>query len=325
MHKYTSIAICTDVHFTSSTADDAIHTLSHTAKPAHWIEITDPENPLDCIHISTIHSVCDSISDAIELHPDNIIVVCPKNASLASLGNALQLFGAYTLLNTNIGLQLLLESSFNTLEAINCQNTNAAIRNCWTALHHARSLRWIGDMPAQDIEPVLDVEMAAHYALPANGNIHVLIPGKLLLFPAPAPLPAGQAWADETADGQPPVRRFGAGFLGELLAELGVAVVACLGRADGGDAAALEACGLDVHELGLDAGRAGLLGALDHLVAVSRAAPGAVGVYGGGGGQLGTVVAAWAMRECGFGAGGAGAWVRMVCPGLAGENEPEDE
>ena len=65
-----------------------------------------------------------------------------------------------------------------------------------------------------------------------------------------------------------------------MLADLDVAAVACLGRADGGDAAALEACGLDVHELGQDARRPALLPALDRLLSLKRAAaPGAVTRY----------------------------------------------
>jgi hypothetical protein len=58
---------------------------------------------------------------------------------------------------------------------------------------------------------------------------------------------------------------------------------------------------------------------MDRLLAVSRAAPGAVALCGGGGAAAGedvveTMAAAWLMRECGFGEGAAGAWLRMVRP-----------
>ena len=91
----------------------------------------------------------------------------------------------------------------------------------------------------------------------------------------------------------------------------------------GSDAAALRAGGLDVHDLALDARRPALLGAMDRLLAVSRAAPGATALFPGpgeGGEELGehagTLGAAWLMTVFGFGSGGAAAWIRMMGAGL---------
>ena len=165
--------------------------------------------------------------------------------------------------------------------------------------------------------------MASHYALAYNGGVHVLVPGKLLLFPAPAPLPADQAWVDVSEPGRPTARRFSAAFLAALLADLGVSAAACLGRTGGSDDAALRAGGLDVHDLALDARRPALLGAMDHLLAVSRSAPGATALFPGHGWDgealrecAGTLGAAWLMTEYGFCGGAAAAWIRMLCPGL---------
>ena len=136
--------------------------------------------------------------------------------------------------------------------------------------------------------------MASHYALACNGGVHVLVPGRLLLFPAPAALPAGEAWADASEGGRAAGRRFSAAFLAALLSDLGVSAAACLGRTGGSDAAALCAGGLDVHDLALDARRPALLGAMDRLLAVSRAAPGATALFpgpAGGGGER-------ALAEC---------------------------
>ena len=81
----------------------------------------------------------------------------------------------------------------------------------------------------------------------------------------------------------------------------------------------MAARGLDAHELGLDPRRPALLHALDRLLAVARAAPGAVAVLDGGRADaaVGTVAAALLMT-LGFGEGAAGAWLRLVCPSLAG-------
>ena len=82
-----------------------------------------------------------------------------------------------------------------------------------------------------------------------------------------------------------------------------------------------------MHDLALDARRPALLGAMDRLLAVARAAPGATALFppgpgGGGGGEgalaecAGTLAAAWLVTDFGFGGGAAAAWVRMVFPGL---------
>ncbi len=167
---------------------------------------------------------------------------------------------------------------------------------------------------------MLDVEMASHYALNSNGGVHILVPGKLLYFPAPKALPVNQAWADVSMPGQPTVRRFSATFLAALLSELDVSAVVCLGRTSGTAAAAFRAGGLDVHDLALDARRPVLLGAMDRLLSISRAAPGATALFpGANGGEavpvwVETLAAAWLIADFGFESGAAAAWVRMVCP-----------
>ena len=70
--------------------------------------------------------------------------------------------------------------------------------DCLAALHRARDLS-----STNDDEATLDVEMASHYALACIGNVHFLAPGKLLLFPTPATLPDGQAWADTSEPDRP--------------------------------------------------------------------------------------------------------------------------
>jgi hypothetical protein len=196
----------------------------------------------------------------------------------------------------------------------------ARVKDCWKAINHAKSLQWVSNTAYEAFAPRMDIEMARHYALHCNGGAHILIPGKLLLFPAPKALPLNQAWADVLVPGQPTARRFSATFFAGLLPELGVSAVVCLGRTSGTAAAAFRAGGLDVHDLALDAGQPALLGAMDRLLSVSRAAPGATALFPGsgrGGAELEwvrTLAAAWLMTDCGFGSGAAAAWVRMVCP-----------
>ena len=194
------------------------------------------------------------------------------------------------------------------------------LSDCWAALHRARDLTWLS--VTNEDEAALDVEMASHYARECNGNIHVLVPGKLLLFPTPAVLPDGQSWADMNEPDRPTVRLFSAVFLAELLSELGASSVACLDRSTGSDAAAFHASGLDVHDLALDPRRPALLSAMDRLLAVARVAPGPTALFLGNDCAVArlewveVLACAWLMSGFGFGSGAAAAWVRMMCPAL---------
>jgi hypothetical protein len=55
--------------------------------------------------------------------------------------------------------------------------------------------------------------MVSHDALACNGGVHVLVPGKLLLFTAQAPLRADQAWVDVSETVRPMARGFSATFI----------------------------------------------------------------------------------------------------------------
>jgi hypothetical protein len=225
-------------------------------------------NANDSLHISVIHAFCESMLATIKSRPDQPIVVCPEDQDIVT---ACQLCGAFLLLCGDRGLEHVLSAFQDALQG-SLAARRTAIVDSWTSLHRARALGWLGSSADDDEHTpcVLDVEMASHYALARNGFVHVLVPGKLLLFPAPAPLSADQAWVDVSEPGRPAARRFSAAFLAALLSDLGVSAVACLGRTGGSDAAALRAGGLDVHDLALDARRPALLGAMDHLLAVSR-------------------------------------------------------
>ena len=308
------LSIGSRLHFTSATAAQAEELTFCRTYAVHFVEVGGSAS--ESIHISVIHRFCQAIDDAIEDQGPVPVMVCPANEG--SLPQACLLFGAYLLLNRGRRV----DDVVATFEGNGLLDAaaEAGTVHSWRALEHARHAGWI-DASSAGADAALDMDMAAHYAAPANGGVHVVIPGRLLLLPTPRPLPADRPWADDVADGRPTARRFSAAFLADLLAEgLGASAVVSVGRVGGSDAAAFRARGLDVHGLGLDLRRPALLGAMDRLLAVSRAAPGAVGLWGWDGAGAGRVVealaAAWLMREFGFCAGGAAAWVRMVWPGL---------
>ena len=307
------------IHFTTSSAEDAALYEASDIESAHFIQIEGSSSNGGVVDLSVIHAFCETMSAAVETHESVPIVVCVDSASPSNLGSSCLLCGAYLLLYEIVDFQTVAATFRSVLDMVSCEWQDGVI-DCWKALARARDLRWVGTTSGDSDEPALDVEMASHYALPANGGVHVLVPGRLLLVPPPAQLPVGQSWADDVSEaGEAATRRFAAGFLADLLADLDVSAVACLGRTGESDAAAMSARGLDVHDLGLDPERPALLGAMDRLLAVSRAAPGAVAVFGYSGDAVaGTLAEAWLMAEHRFEAAAAAAWVRMVCPRLDG-------
>ena len=294
---------------------------------AHFIIVEPSAASQGCLHISVIDAFCKTVCEALQSSPDTPIIICPQDDSESSLSNAALLYGAYKLLCKG---ELLHEVADELrLHTKRLPLGGVGVIDAWSALDRARALRWLATPDCSD-EPALDIDMAAHYAHPANGGLRVLVPDRLLSFPSPASLPAGQAWADASPGDAGPGRRFSAAFLAELLADLGVTAVVCLGRTGRRDAAAFQRCGLDVHDLGLDPRRPALLGAMDRLLALARAAPGGVAVCGWrgdgsgvGGASVRALGAAWLMAEGGFGSGAAEAWLGMVCWAPAGTGPEE--
>ncbi len=203
------------------------------------------------------------------------------------------------------------------------------LHDCWQALDRAMSLRWFV-LPSSNVEPLLDVDELTHYASAANGAVHLVIPGALIFFPTPADdlVSESQVWADsEAADGRT-TRRFSPGFYASLLVDLGVSAVACLGSCSPATAHALNSRGIAIMDLApdggcsfseLDAGGlAGVVLALDRLLALAAATPGAVAVHSGAGGEwpeaVGTLAAAFLIRRFGFSGASAVAWLHMVVP-----------
>ena len=156
-----------------------------------------------------------------------------------------------------------------------------------------------------------------HYASPANGDIHMVVPGKIICFPTPADLPADQHWADSDATSGGVVRRFSAAFFADLFAELGVDVAVCL-HACAYDRAAFLAQAIEVEDLHTDPASLHMLRAIDRFLAVAAAAPGLVALQSGsdGPGHLGALVLSYLTSRLGFDAESAVAWVRMVHPAL---------
>ena len=328
--EYTFTAVGEHLRLSPSTVANSMRNNFCVINPAHFIEIGGVSN-LRNIQISVIYNFCKTICAAIENHRPRPIIICPEDDAVESTAIACQLCGAYLLLCECQTVESLFTTFEDTLDEISSktaddistrrnratQLTRVNIMDSWKALDRAQDLRWLG---MNHTEGDHDIEMASHYALTYNGGVRILVPGKLVFFPAPKALPAHRTWADVVVPGQPTMRRFSATFFAALLPELDVSVVACMGRTSGSAAAAFRAGGLDVHDLALDARRPALLGAMDRLLSISRAAPGATALFPGGGAGGGEAVQEWVgtlatavlISDFGFSSETAAAWLRMV-------------
>ena len=188
---------------------------------------------------------------------------------------------------------------------------HVTVHDCWLALAHVQIMGWIDFL----------IEEFVHYAAPANGNVHIVAPGHLLLFSSPVEFEDGRQWDTLSCDGGAPVRRFSAAFYADLFAELGVESVACLTESRT-STAAFAACGIDAVDLrpGHRHGQS-ILRALDGLLSLTRV--GTVALHGGDGGAAGrwpldaaVVVAALLVGRLRFTERSAYAWLWMLCPWL---------
>ena len=146
----------------------------------------------------------------------------------------------------------------------------------------------------------------------ANGELHVVVPNKLLAFRAPTDLPDGRAWMDDGG-----TRRFSPSYYADILSDFDVSVVLCCGVAGSDppyDASALEASGMGVEALAADAQSGRLLAATDRVLTLARAAPGAIALHGAGGWEEGLLLSAYLIRMHGFSARHAIAWARITHP-----------
>ena len=316
------IPIHDNLYLTWGTAEEVSRNGLCASFTTHFVQV-DGSDLFECDFlspsISVIDSFCETISAALEKHENKMIVVCPERANQISMYTVCLLVGSYLLLYLNHEVEDVM-ALFERLAHDLYNQYPEKVKYALNAMAKARQLRWLGP---EDTNTLFDMEMSTHYAQPCNGSIHTLVPGKLLLFPTPEPLPDHQSWMDTCEPGSAVERRFSAAYLAQVLTDFDVSVVVCLGECSGGAAAAFEERGLDVHDLKLDPRRPSMLQAMDRLLALARAAPGAVAVFCGGEAgaewpaHVGALGAAYLMRDLGFEAGAADAWVRMACPALS--------
>jgi hypothetical protein len=283
-----------------------------------------------------IHEFVNALNNFTVCNSRKIAIPCPEQHDAFKLAAARVacLVGAHDLLVQNAPIEVVLDM-FQKMRKADADSRFQAllddIEALMKALDHASKMQLV-EYDASDSGglhcDIIDEHL--HYASPVNGNLHIVIPGKLVILPDPALLPDGQLWEDTCSDSGT-TRAFSAQYYAELLVHLDVRLVAtcaCCGNGPAdASAAAFEAAGLACEDGLLPAGGGGgggglggaLLRAHDRLLTLMRAARGAVALQccdAASAGMTGSVVMAVLIKEEGFGAREAEAWLRLTCPWL---------
>jgi cell division cycle 14 len=194
------------------------------------------------------------------------------------------------------------------------------LRDVWDGLYRAKQCTWI-DRPSQAGCPFwgqIDIEEYENYDSPANGDLHEIVPGKLVAFRGPHDL-GGAMYADDLVKC---TRRFSPAFYIETFEQLGVTDVVRLNSAEY-DKRDFEEAGIRHHDLFFKdcAEPPGPLVAA--FLDIVDAARGAVAVHCKAGlGRTGTLIAVQLMRSHGFTARAAMGWLRLMRPGsVIGEQQ----
>jgi cell division cycle 14 len=236
-------------------------------------------------------------------------VIYNVNMTPRSLTNSVFLLGSYMMLEVGFTSTDVWDS-FSTIEpmlemyrdAQSCPaNFRLDIIDCWRGVERANILGWID---------AIDMEEYDHYNNPLEGDLHFIIPDKLIAFRGPVQLQGSKLYSDVGR-----VRFFSPAFYLEPFLDMGVSTIIRLNSL-AYDPMPLQSAGIrclhiDLGDDSLPTPRA-LLTFLDAVAA----ADGAVAVHCTEGlGRTGTLAAAHLMAAHGFSAREAIGWLRVVRPG----------
>jgi len=254
------------------------------------------------------------------------IVYCVEEGA-RNLTNAVFLLGAYLILMLDLSTDHVLgrfgwldEGAIEAFRDATFSEPDFALtlEDCWRGLERGKAAGWIRrpSGPAPWLWGRIDMRAYSHWDDPLNGDLHMVVPGKLVALRGPRDLPCGDH-AD--AGGQ---RHLSAGHCAGMLRELGVTDVVRLNEAEyarGG----FVSRGIAHHDLAFDDCSAPPDTVVAAFFAIADAAEGAVAVHCQGGlGRTGTLAALYLMRSHGFGAREAMGWLRIMRPGsVIGEQQ----
>jgi hypothetical protein len=279
------------------------------------------------VGLTILHGFCEDLLHSRAYKHGKVIVVCAGNNPKDITSTALML-GGFMILNYGFHVDDVVDAFEPIMNRFLEFDDQLDVCNCLSTLHHVHSkCGWLKlnskfqfsvrrQSPSEIDLDTIDMEEYVHYDSPVNGNLHVLVPEKLLVFNCPTELKDGALWSDSDA-----VRYFSAAYYADIFGDFGVSVVvrACGHESAGAvyDPMPFMDKGIDVEDLPLDADSCiPTLAWIDRFLALARHAPGAIAVHGGpdGLGAAGTLIAAHLISAHQFRAKDAIAWVRMIHP-----------
>ena len=235
------------------------------------------------LHVKNIHS-----------NGKDVLVCAERDCKYVT--SAAVLVGSYMILSDGIGMDDVLEQLASIPTNFVSYDDGIGLVDCLSAIEKSKSLGWLNTP-----------EISAGSAnCQASDTIRQIIPGRLLFCPNQGTAMASRT--DQASD------CLSAAHRAIALADLDVCLVLRIGRPlSSAAASSLRAQGIAVEDLPLDGG-VHLLHAFDTLLTIVRNAPRPIAVEGTVS-SVAPLIAACLMREGGFTAGAAMAWVRMARPG----------
>eukprot|EP00961_Rhodomonas_salina_P189578 2558062-Rhodomonas_salina.1 len=270
-------------------------------------------------NLSMVYKFCRIFSKVLSDEPDKQVAFCGGSTS-KRFTNSTFLLGAYLILEQGwsprkVATQLheLTTRCEAYCDITKCpSNFGLNLEDCWAGLAQAKELGWCGTRTASKI----DMESYEHYDDPGNGDLHEVVPGKLIAFKGPRS-DIDHWWVD--VDG---IRHFQPVYFHDIFDELNVDCVIRLNAAQY-SAEEFECVGIKNIDLEFADGCAPPLRVVEEFLREVEATERVAAVHCQAGlGRTGTLIALYLMKHHNFTARAAIGWTRIVRPGsISGEQQ----
>ena len=181
------------------------------------------------------------------------LVYCAETGARA-LTNAVFLLGAYLILRLDMtpdgvaqvlnGLDPTMIATFRDATFIR-QDFGLTLQDCWRGLYKGKDSGWVAapSDPSDPLWGMIDPDEYRHYESPAQGDLHEVVPGKIIAFRGPADL-RGSNFVDKSSG----CRDFAPEHYAGIFKDFGVSTVIRLNepRYDG---EAFRRCGIEHFDL----------------------------------------------------------------------------
>ncbi|EKX31483.1 hypothetical protein GUITHDRAFT_122332 [Guillardia theta CCMP2712] len=268
------------------------------------------------VNLGSIHHFVVHLNTVLERHPDQWIVLrCAPDMQVVT--NAVMMIGAYLIVEgisepDNVFSEELNEETRNLLPYHDATylptSFTISVEDVWAGLAKAMKQGWFSVGGSE--HEGFDCEEYDHYDDPCNGDLHRIIPDKLIAFKGPVDHMHNRDWFDENY-----VRMFHPRFFVDVFKEMDVK---CVIRLNGPkyDKETFEENGIKVVDIFLEDNAVPSTHILHRFLQAVELADGLVAVHCDNGlGRTGTMIAAYLIAFRGFTAREAIGWMRLARPG----------